>query len=151
MHEVIDMLRAKFSNAVLNEMSDAAELKVDKKRLAFSTDSFVVKPLFFPGGDIGKLAVCGTVNDIAMKGAEPLFISLAFIIEEGLEFSILEKIASSIKQTADEARVKIVTGDIKVVEKVVDARPLPGDRFVLLVKSHAVAKVELDQLIVLGV
>ena len=81
------------------------------------TDSYVIKPLFFPGGDIGKLAVCGTVNDISMRGAKPLFISLAFIIEEGLEMALLEKIANSIKKASEYAKVKVVTGDIKVVEK----------------------------------
>ena len=80
MHELIDRLCTKFSNKILDEMADAAELNINKNRLAFSTDSYVVKPIFFPGGDIGKLAVCGTVNDISMKGAKPLFISLAFII-----------------------------------------------------------------------
>ncbi len=83
MHELIEGLRAQFSNKILNELSDAAEFNIKKNRLAFSTDSYVVKPLFFPGGDIGKLAVCGTVNDISMKGARPLFIYLSFIIEEG--------------------------------------------------------------------
>ena len=117
MHEVIDSLRSKFSNRILNEMSDAAELNVNQKRLAFSTDSFVIKPLFFPGGDIGKLAVCGTVNDLLMKGAKPLYISLAFIVEEGLEFRVLEKISDSIRQASRRAGVKIVTGDFKVVEK----------------------------------
>ena len=117
MHELIDRLRLKFSNKALNEMADAAELNIPKNRLAFSTDSYVVKPLFFPGGDIGKLAVCGTVNDISMKGARPLFISLALIIEEGLELSILDKITQSIKKASDKAKVQVVTGDIKVVEK----------------------------------
>ncbi|MFH1553070.1 MAG: hydrogenase expression/formation protein HypE [Candidatus Omnitrophota bacterium] len=117
MHELIESLRVKFSNKILDEMADAAEIRLGKNCLAFSTDSFVVKPLFFPGGDIGKLAVCGTVNDISMKGAKPLFISLALIIEEGLEFSVLERIASSIRDTARKAGVKIVTGDVKVVEK----------------------------------
>jgi hydrogenase expression/formation protein HypE len=117
MHGLIEGLRIKFSNRILNEASDAAELALAGKRLAFSTDSYVIKPLFFPGGDIGKLAVCGTVNDIAMKGARPTFISLAFIIEEGLELSILEKIAGSIKNASRKAGVQIVTGDIKVVEK----------------------------------
>lgn len=117
MHELIAKLCIKFSNSILDEMADAAELNVKSKRLAFSTDSYVVKPLFFPGGDIGKLAVYGTVNDISMKGAEPLFISLAFIIEEGLEFSILERISQSIKEASRKAKVKVVTGDIKVVEK----------------------------------
>ncbi len=117
MHELIDRLRLKFSNKALNEMADAAELNVPGNRLAFSTDSYVVKPIFFPGGDIGKLAVCGTVNDISMKGARPLFISLALIIEEGLELSILDKITQSIKKASDKAKVQVVTGDIKVVEK----------------------------------
>jgi len=117
MHELIHRLSLNFSNKILNEMADAAELSVSGKRLAFSTDSYVVKPIFFPGGDIGKLAICGTVNDISMKGAKPLFISLAFIIEEGLELSILDKIARSIKKASDKARVQVVTGDIKVVEK----------------------------------
>ena len=91
MHELIDSLRLKFSNKILDEMADAAELKVNKNRLAFSTDSYVIKPLFFPGGDIGKLAVCGTVNDISMKGAKPLFLSLAFILEEGLECFLVQR------------------------------------------------------------
>jgi hydrogenase expression/formation protein HypE len=117
MHELIDLFRLKFSNEILDEMSDAAEIHLPKSRLAFSTDSFVVKPLFFPGGDIGKLAVYGTVNDISMKGAKPLFISLAFILEEGLEFSILQKVASSIRRASRNAGVKVITGDVKVVEK----------------------------------
>lgn len=117
MHELIKRMRLKFSNKILNEMADAAELNVSKNRLAFSTDSYVVKPLFFPGGDIGKLAVFGTVNDISMKGAKPLFMSLGFIIEEGLEVSILDKIAQSIKEASNKAKIQIVTGDIKVVEK----------------------------------
>jgi len=117
MHELIARMSLKFSNKILDEMADAAELTVNKKNLAFSTDSYVVRPLFFPGGDIGKLAVYGTVNDVAMKGAKPLFISLALIIEEGLEISVLDKIASSIKEATKRAKVKVVTGDIKVVEK----------------------------------
>jgi hydrogenase expression/formation protein HypE len=117
MHELIEVFRSKFSNSILNEMTDAAELDPGKGKLAFSTDSFVVKPLFFPGGDIGELAVYGTVNDVSMKGAKPLYISLALILEEGLEFSALEKIASSIKKASRKAGVKVVTGDIKVVEK----------------------------------
>ena len=117
MHELIEVLRSKFSNSILDEMGDAAELHIRKDRLAFSTDSFVVKPLFFPGGDIGKLAVYGTVNDVSMKGARPLFLSLAFIIEEGLEFSVLERVACSIRTASRKAGVRIVTGDIKVVER----------------------------------
>ncbi|MFH0877425.1 MAG: hydrogenase expression/formation protein HypE [Candidatus Omnitrophota bacterium] len=117
MHELIEQMRLKFSNKILDEMADAAELPIAKNRLAFSTDSYVVKPLFFPGGDIGKLAVFGTVNDLAMKGAKPLFISLAFIIEEGLELSVLDKICESASRACRKAGVQLVTGDIKVVEK----------------------------------
>lgn len=117
MHELIKGFKLHLSNKILDELSDAAELRIGKERLAFSTDSYVVKPIFFPGGDIGKLAVCGTVNDISMKGAKPLFISLAFIIEEGLEFSVLDKIMVSIKETAKRAKVMVVTGDVKVVER----------------------------------
>ncbi len=86
-------------------------------RLAFTTDSYTVNPIFFPGGDIGKLAVCGTVNDLAMSGARPLYLSLAFIIEEGLPVADLKKVLASIKAAADEAGVKIVTGDTKVVDR----------------------------------
>lgn len=117
MHQLIESLRGELSNKILNELSDAAEFKIKRERLAFSTDSYVVKPLFFPGGDIGKLAVCGTVNDIAMKGARPQFISLAFIIEEGFRLSQLKKIVRSIKREAQKSGVSVVTGDIKVVEK----------------------------------
>ncbi|HHT9154026.1 MAG TPA: hydrogenase expression/formation protein HypE, partial [Candidatus Hypogeohydataceae bacterium YC40] len=91
--------------------------KADTTKVAFTTDSFVVKPLFFPGGDIGKLAISGTVNDLAVMGARPMFLSAAFILEEGLEISLLEKVALSMKETAAEAGVIISTGDTKVVEK----------------------------------
>ena len=117
MHELIERLRLKFSNNILDEMTDAAEIDTKNKKIAFSTDSYVVNPLFFPGGDIGSLAVFGTVNDVSMKGARPLFMSLAFIIEEGLEFSVFDRIVKSIKDASKKSRVKIVTGDIKVVEK----------------------------------
>jgi len=116
MRELIEKLRIEFSNKILNEMADAAELNAGG-RLAFSTDSYVVKPLFFPGGDIGKLAVYGTVNDLSMRGAKPLFISLALILEEGLELPVLDKIARSIKEASGKAGVRVVTGDVKVVEK----------------------------------
>jgi hydrogenase expression/formation protein HypE len=98
-------------------MTDAAAVKIDAKEVLLTTDSFVVKPLFFPGGDIGKLSVCGTVNDLAVCGAKPLALSLALIIEEGLAVSDLEKILHSIGKTTKEAGVSIVTGDTKVVEK----------------------------------
>jgi len=117
-HELVrDMFLPFFANPALEQLDDRAELDIAGKVLAFSTDSFVVKPVFFPGGDIGKLAVCGTVNDLAMGGARPLYLSAAFIIEEGLPVEDLEKIIGSMKDTAAEAGVQIVTGDTKVVEK----------------------------------
>jgi len=117
MHKLIrQVLLKKFNNPILNELADSARLKY-KDNLAFTTDSFVVSPLNFPGGDIGKLAVCGTVNDLVMLGAVPEYLSLALIVEEGLELKVLEKITSSISFWADKAGVKIVTGDFKVVER----------------------------------
>lgn len=117
-HDVIkEIFLPKLSNPVLNELTDSAVFEIEGKRLAFTTDSYVVKPLFFPGGDIGKLAIYGTVNDLAVVGARPCFISCGLIIEEGLEFSILEKIADSLQEAARIAQVEIVTGDIKVVER----------------------------------
>jgi len=98
------------------QLTDSALLEV-KQRIAFTTDSFVVNPLFFPGGDIGKLSVCGTVNDLAVMGAEPLFLSSALIIEEGFERERLRKIIASMEETSKSSGVKIVTGDTKVVEK----------------------------------
>ncbi|MGE5509275.1 MAG: hydrogenase expression/formation protein HypE [Chitinophagales bacterium] len=123
-HRLIDQVfRRRLDNEFLRQGDDAAllpppaELAAEGARLAFTTDSFVVKPLFFRGGNIGKLAVCGTVNDLAVQGAEPLYLSLAFIIEEGLSFSDLEKIVDAIAATAADAGVRIVTGDTKVVER----------------------------------
>ena len=105
-----------FGNPILNKLDDSAVFELSG-RLAFTTDSFIVSPIFFPGGDIGKLAVCGTVNDLAMSGAIPLYLSLSFIIEEGFLIDDLKKIVNSIYQAADEAGVKIVTGDTKVVNQ----------------------------------
>jgi hydrogenase expression/formation protein HypE len=117
-HELIrTIFRAKFSNPALNQLNDSAILKAGNARIAFTTDSFVVNPIIFPGGDIGKLAVCGTVNDLAMAGAQPLAISVAAIIEEGLPINILKTITASIAKAAAEAGVIIATGDTKVVEK----------------------------------
>ena len=96
---------------------DSAVLPTPGGRLAFTTDTFVVSPLFFPGGDIGKLAVCGTVNDLAMAGAKPLWLSAGFILEEGLPLETLQRIVNSMRQTAQEAGVRIVTGDTKVVDR----------------------------------
>jgi len=104
------------ANPLLNRLDDSAVMDFSG-RLAFTTDSYVVKPIFFPGGDIGKLAVCGTVNDLAMSGAKPLYLSLAFIIEEGLPRDELNKIVSSVRKAAQEAEVEIVTGDTKVVNR----------------------------------
>jgi len=105
-----------FSNPILDKADDAAVFDC-KGRLAFTTDSFVVQPLFFPGGDIGKLAVCGTVNDLAVMGAKPLYLTAACIVEEGFEISLLKKLIRSMAQAAKHAGVKIVGGDLKVVEK----------------------------------
>jgi hydrogenase expression/formation protein HypE len=101
----------------LSTLGDAATLRVQGTRLAFSTDSFVVRPLFFPGGDIGKLAVHGTVNDLAMMGARPLYLSTGFILEEGLPLAQLSAIADSMGCAAHASGVKLVTGDTKVVDK----------------------------------
>lgn len=104
-------------NPVLRTLDDAAVVTLDKSRLAFTTDAYVVKPIFFPGGDIGRLAVCGTVNDLAMQGAQPLWLSLSLILEEGLPVEDLRKVVASIRAAADEAGVTVVTGDTKVVER----------------------------------
>jgi len=106
-----------FTNPVLARLDDQAIVDVNGVRLAITTDSFVVKPLFFPGGDIGSLAVHGTVNDLAMGGAKPLFLSVAFIIEEGLSMDVLRRVVESLRAAAGKAGVEIVTGDTKVVEK----------------------------------
>lgn len=106
-----------FNNEILNQQNDSSVLPIINGKIAISTDSFVINPIFFNGGDIGKLAICGTVNDIAMSGAKPLYISVGFILEEGLEINDLEKIVKSMADTAKKANVKIVTGDTKVVEK----------------------------------
>lgn len=116
-HDLIKSLFVKyFDNDKLNELSDSAIIGNVKERIVFTTDSHVVKPLFYPGGDIGKLAIAGTINDLAVSGAKPLWLSCGMIIEEGFEISTLEKIVISMKETAASARVKIVTGDTKVVE-----------------------------------
>lgn len=110
-----DIFGKHFSNEVLDKMEDAAVLEICG-RIAFSTDTFVVTPVVFQGGDIGKLAVCGTVNDLLMMGSEPKYITAGFILEEGLEIALLEKIAASMAKTAAKAGVQIVAGDTKVVE-----------------------------------
>ncbi len=117
-HELISGLFTRhFSNPVLDQQSDSAILNVDSGKLAFTTDSYVIDPVFFPGGNIGKLAVCGTVNDLAVSGAVPKYISAGFIIEEGFSMSQLEEIVVSMSEEAKKAGVTIVTGDTKVVSK----------------------------------
>jgi hydrogenase expression/formation protein HypE len=108
---------AELSNPFLDPLDDAAQLPSPPEGLVFTTDSYVVKPLFFPGGDIGRLAVCGTVNDLAMAGATPLYLSLGVILEEGFPVADLRRIVGSLHQAAAEAGVRIVTGDTKVVER----------------------------------
>ena len=111
-----EQILPRFKNAALEALGDGAIVPGGEK-LVFSTDSFVVDPLFFPGGDIGKLAVCGTVNDVAMCGGEPRFLSCALLIEEGLPMETLERVLSSVQAACEAAGVQIVTGDTKVVEK----------------------------------
>jgi hydrogenase expression/formation protein HypE len=118
MHDLIETVFIKnFSNTILNDQTDAALITPGSEEIAFTTDSFVIDPLFFPGGDIGKLAVCGTVNDLSVTGAEPLYLSVSFIIEEGFPLRDLEAIAESLAAEAKKAGVLIVTGDTKVVNK----------------------------------
>jgi hydrogenase expression/formation protein HypE len=111
-----DLLLKKFLHPALAELDDSARVEVGSARVCFTTDSYVVKPLFFPGSDIGKLAVYGTVNDLAVMGAEPLYISCGLIIEEGLERDILERVVNSMAEACQIAAVSLVTGDTKVVE-----------------------------------
>ena len=104
-------------NDTLSELGDSARLELASSSICFTTDSYVVKPLFFNGGDIGKLAVCGTINDLAVAGSRPVALALALIVEEGLELQTLERILQSIGQTAKQAGVSVVTGDTKTVER----------------------------------
>jgi hydrogenase expression/formation protein HypE len=117
-HELIrDLFFRHFDNPVLKAQTDSAIVELDRGMLAFTTDSYVVDPIFFPGGDIGKLAVCGTVNDLSVSGAHPRYLSAGFIIEEGFPFTDLEKIVISMAGEARRAGVNIVTGDTKVVDR----------------------------------
>ena len=117
-HQLIEKIfMPAFSNDMLEQRHDGAVLAVNGSRLAFTTDSFVVRPLIFPGGNIGDLAVYGTVNDLAMCGARPLYLSAGFILEEGLEMDTLRAVVTSMQQAAAKANVKLVTGDTKVVDK----------------------------------
>ncbi|MDR1565623.1 MAG: hydrogenase expression/formation protein HypE [Oscillospiraceae bacterium] len=112
---IADVFMRYFHNEINAKMADAAILNIEGK-LAFTTDSFVVKPLFFPGGDIGRLSICGTVNDLLTAGAAPRYISAGFILEEGLPLDTLHRVCRSMSETAKEANISIVTGDTKVIE-----------------------------------
>ncbi len=112
-----NLLLGYFGNDILNRLEDSAVLNCSSKKIAYTTDSFVVDPIFFPGGDIGKLSICGTVNDLVTTGCTPIALSLAFILEEGFPVSDFKRILSSIKNTINANDLKIVTGDTKVVEK----------------------------------
>ena len=113
-----ELMLEKFDNPILKDLTDSAILKPSgEQKLCFTTDSYVVNPLFFPGGDIATLAINGTVNDLSVMGAKPLYISCSFILEEGFDWGILDKITTSMAKAARRAGVQIVTGDTKVVEK----------------------------------
>jgi len=114
------------NNPKLAPLGDSAVFELNGSKIALTTDSFVVKPIFFPGGDIGKLAVCGTVNDLSVVGARPLYLSCGIIIEEGFSLKDLESITLSIKESADKAGVEVVTGDTKVIEKSQSVRESVG-------------------------
>lgn len=116
-HLIREKILPHLLNTALSELGDSARLDLESRSVCFTTDSYVVKPLFFNGGDIGKLAVCGTVNDLAVAGSRPLALTLSLIVEEGFELAVLEKILHSIGQTARESGVSIVTGDTKTVER----------------------------------
>ncbi len=112
-----DVFAGAFDNELLAPLNDQAVFTVPKSQLAFTTDSYVINPIFFPGGDIGKLSVCGTVNDLAVGGAKPLYMSASFIIEEGLDMDDLKKVVESMAKEAGASGVSIITGDTKVVER----------------------------------
>lgn len=117
-HELIQNLFIKyFDNPILRQKTDSALLQIDTDNLAFTTDSYIVDPIFFPGGNIGDLAICGTINDLAVSGAKPVYLSASFIIEEGFLIKDLETIVKSMAERAKEARVLIVTGDTKIVNR----------------------------------
>lgn len=118
MHNLIEkMFMSEFKNPALELRHDSSVLNLDTKKIAFTTDSYVVSPLFFPGGDIGSLAIHGTINDLSMSGAKPMYISTGFIIEEGLPMETLWKVVQSMQEAAKIAGIEIVTGDTKVVDK----------------------------------
>jgi hydrogenase expression/formation protein HypE len=118
MHQLLEKIIGKaFSNPILDARHDSAQFAAPPGRLAMTTDSYVVRPIFFPGGDIGSMSVHGTVNDLAMSGARPLYLSCGFIIEEGLPMETLWRVACAMRSAADKCAMQIVTGDTKVVDK----------------------------------
>lgn len=140
MHQLLEkMFFAAFGNPALDARHDAAVFSLKDAKLAFTTDSYVVRPLFFPGGDIGTLAINGTVNDLAMCGARPLFLSASFIIEEGLAMTTLWRVVQSMRQAAESAGVQIVCGDTKVVDK--------GKGDALFVNTSGIGVIEHDLVI----
>ena len=135
---ISSVFREAFTNPVLDRLDDNALLEIDGGRLAFSTDSYVVDPIFFPGGDIGDLAVNGTVNDLCTGGARPLYLSTGFIIEEGLPLADLRRVVASMRKAAVKAGVTIVTGDTKVVDRG------KGDKLFINTSGVAVVEHEFD-------
>lgn len=118
MHQLIEkVFKTAFQNPLLGQNHDSTVVDVSGSKLAVTTDSYVIHPLFFPGGDIGSLAVHGTVNDLAMSGARPLYMSVAFILEEGFPIEDLKRIAESLRKAADESGIQIIAGDTKVVDR----------------------------------
>lgn len=118
MQQLLDTtVQSIFNNSLLKQKTDCAVFEIGEQKLAFTTDSYVIKPVFFAGGDIGKLAVCGTLNDLAMSGAKPLYLSCGLILEEGFAISDLKRVLQSMQETAHAAGVSIVTGDTKVVDR----------------------------------
>lgn len=136
-HDLINRLfLPEFGKAAPRALDDSAIVNVNGQRLALTTDSHVVSPLFFPGGDIGRLAICGTVNDLAMVGAKPIALTCGFVIEEGLSFDILQRVVQSMRDSAAEAGVYIAAGDTKVVQK--------GGADKLFINTAGVGSVESD-------
>jgi hydrogenase expression/formation protein HypE len=139
MHELIEkVFIKKFGSNTLSQQTDSAVLAPLSSNIAFTTDSFVIDPIFFPGGNIGKLAVCGTVNDLAVSGAEPLYLSVSFIIEEGFPLHDLETISDSLALEAKKAGVIVVTGDTKVVNK--------GKCDKLFINTSGIGRIEAEKL-----
>jgi len=141
-----------FNNKLLMQAGDSTVLPAIEGTMAFTTDSFVVKPLFFSGGDIGKLAVCGTINDLVVSGARPLYLSAGFIIEEGFSMQLLERIVKSMREVCIKSGVNIVTGDTKVVEKgAVDGVFINTSGIGKIINGYDIKPIEVgDRIIVTG-